>query len=189
MEITGGWYIPYSVFDSFRLFGVITVDVLVWGFLYTYFVIMFYEVFLHHHCVNKLYYPHFKYLIILTLVSLGLFFGVYVVKPEFLNIDHFYLKLGLIFGITPVIFMLFKAHKVYTKLLKAFAYFFYLSFIHEITALALNHWQFPNEKQFIGFINIMEFRIPLEEIIFWILIGVLTIIALYEYYDDDWKYK
>ncbi len=49
MEAAGGWYVPYSIFDSFRLFGLVTVDLVIWAVLETYFILMFYETFLEKH--------------------------------------------------------------------------------------------------------------------------------------------
>ena len=46
-HLTGQWIIPNSMFP--RLFQYVTIEVILWGILNCYFVVMFYEYFLHHH--------------------------------------------------------------------------------------------------------------------------------------------
>ena len=42
MELTGGWFLPYSVFGDFRLFGYVTLEQIIWLFLYLYLLAIFY---------------------------------------------------------------------------------------------------------------------------------------------------
>ena len=184
MEITGGWFTPSSIFGSFRLFGYVMIDDLVWAFLYVYLVAIFYEYFLDEKCTPKLYYPRLKYLFIGTLFILGIFIFLYNSKPSLLQIDYFYLKVGVVLGLIPIILLLLNFPKLYAKFFKTAAYFFFLTFVFEITALKLGQWTFPASNQFIGFVSILGTHFPLEELFFWVVLGALAVLSYYELFDE-----
>jgi len=183
MEITGGWFIPYSIFDPFRLFGYVTIDIVLWGFLYVYFIAIFYEAFLEQHA-PRLYNIEFKYLFFGLVFALGTFVLVYLSRPALLNISYFYLKIGILLALVPIVFVLCKFPMWYGKFFKAGAYFFFLTFIYEITALLLGQWTFPADDQFIGFVNIAGIQFPFEEFFFWIMLGALAVLSYYKFFDD-----
>lgn len=185
MAKTDSWLLPHSVFGSLRLFNYATVDQAIWLFLYVYFVAIFYEVFLDQDIKEKIVYPRLKFLAILMFSILGIFVIAYVFNPSILNIDYFYLKFGLIFVVLPIIVGLWRIPIVYQKIAMASSYFVMWSLIYELTALSLNQWFFPDKNQFIGFINILGIRFPIEEFIFWILLGAMTTLFYYELFDDD----
>lgn len=185
MEQTGGWFLPYSVFGSLRILEFVTIEQIIWLFFYIYFVVMFYETFLEKECSCEPYLSKFKLPIIFFYALLGLFVMFHFLKPEFLKINYFYLKFGLIFALLPVLLVLFKFQPLYSKLLRAGAYFFYFSFIYEITALNLGQWSFPAANQLIGYIDLFGFRFPYEELFFWIILGGIATLVYYEFFDDD----
>ncbi len=187
MELTGGWYIPYSIFGSFRLFGFITLDILLWGVLETYLILIFYETFVEQKCTPELYSSNFKYLLILVILALGAFVLLYFYNPFLLNIDYFYLKMGLVMIILPVVSMLLKFPKFWNRFLNMGVYFFIFDFIYELTAVKLGQWSFPAENQFIGIVDIMGIRFAFEEIFFWMILTAMAIVAFYEFFDDDKK--
>ncbi len=184
MEITQGWYIPHSVLDPYRIFGQVSVEQLIWIFLYIYFVAMFYEMFLDKTCTHRLYWPKLKYLILATYFLFGLFVIIHLTRHELLNINYFYLKFGIILGLIPIAAALWKHSSLYAPLFKTGAYFFYLSFIYEVTALTLGQWTFPAANQFIGFITIAGTQFPLEELLFWILLGSMAVISYYRLFGE-----
>ncbi|MBS3065884.1 hypothetical protein J4229_02450 [Candidatus Pacearchaeota archaeon] len=185
MEHTGGWFLPYSVFGSFRLLGYVTIEQFIWLFLFIYFVAIFYEYFLDKECTPRLYHPKIKYLLSILILILGTFFLIYAIKPSLLHINYFYLKFGIIASLLPVVLMLFKFPSLFDKMLKTGIYFSFLSLIYEITALSLGQWTFPSENQFIGFVQILGTKFPLEEFLFWIVLGSIATISYYEFFDDD----
>jgi hypothetical protein len=83
--------------------------------------------------------------------------------------------------------VLFKFPSLYGKLLKVASFFFYYSFVYEITALELSQWSYPVPSQFLGYINIYKYSFPIEEFFFWIMLGGLAVLTYYEYFDDDQK--
>ncbi len=188
MEFTQGWNVNTSIAGSYRLFGYATIDNIIWSILFVYFIVVFYEVFLDKHVKNsKLYYPHLKYLIIFSLIVFLTFIYLYFNNPSILRIQHFYFKVGLIVGPAPIIFMLLKSPKIYSRFLKLIMFFFFLSFAHEISSLALNQWSFPDSNQFIGMIKLGTLSFPVEEFIFWMFLSSAALISYYEFYDDDEK--
>ena len=76
--------------------------------------------------------------------------------------------------------------KMNVKFFKTAAYFFYLTFIYEVTALQLGWWDFPSTN-FIGWVSIFNVRFPLEELIFWLFLFAMAILTYYEYFADDEK--
>jgi len=179
------WSFPESIFP-FKIFGNVIFEVVLWAFFNSYFVVIFYESFLHHHFTKKFYGKRFKYLLIITLVAFSIFCFIGFNKI-FVNISYFYLIFGLVlFGLPIAIQFLNYSHtkKLIVKMLKASAYFFYLSFIYEFFALKYNWWGFPG-KTYIGWFEIFGVKFPLEELIWWILLFAFAILVYYEYFNDD----
>jgi len=185
-QITGAWLMyPYSVLP-FKLFGLITLEVILWAFFTCFLIIMFYEYFLDRHITKKLWKPKMKYLLMLILISFVIFLVFLFALPGFLNIPYFYLIWGTILLLIPFLIQLFKYPKTTSKFFLAAAYFFYLHFIYEITALKLGWWKFPG-KEFIGWVSIFGVSFPLEELIFWFILLALATLSFYEFFDDDEK--
>ncbi len=179
MELTGGWFLPYSVFGSFRLFGYVTIEQLIWLFLYLHMVAMFYENFLDKSCTHQLYRPKMKYFVAVLFILFGLFLTALLISPEVLKIHYFYLKIGLLFTLPIIIFSLVKSPDFYLKFFWTGVYFFALSLVYEITALLLGQWTFPAEHQSVGYIGFGAVRFPLEELIFWIMLGSVAVLLYY----------
>ena len=179
MELTGGWFLPYSVFGDFRLFGYVTLEQIIWLFLYLYLVAMFYENFLDQSCTHQLYRPAVKYFAAVFFVIFALFLVALLTAPKILEINYFYLKIGFLLVLPPIIFSLFKFPDFYLKFFWTGIYLLSLSLIYEITALLLGQWTFPAERQFIGYVSFGIVRFPLEEFIFWIVLGSVAVSLYY----------
>ena len=181
-HLTGQWIIPNSILP--RIFDYVTIEVIVWCILNCYFVVMFYEYFVHHHFTKQLWSQKIRYLFIGGLSLFILFLFVYNFFPAYLQIPFFYFWFGIILILIPVILQFFTHPKFISKFLETAAYFFYLTLTYEITALQLGWWDFPSEK-FIGWVSIFDIRFPLEELIFWLILFAMGILTFYEYFDDD----
>lgn len=182
---TKQWLVPDTIFP-FRLFFFVPIEDILWAFLLGYFIIMFYEYFLDGHRDRKMWRPRMKYLgavfVLVFLIFLLLFFTL----PHLLQIPFFYLWMGIIVVLIPVIVELFRRPLLSGKLCLAGAYFFVLSLIYEITALKLGWWSFPS-SQFIGWIEVLDVRFPFEEFFFWLMLTAIAALAYYEFADDDEK--
>jgi len=171
MELTGGWFLPYSVFGNFRLFGYVTIEQFIWLFLYLYFVAMFYENFLDEYCTHVLHGRKMRYFTLTLSVPLVLFLIVLFAYPRLLNIHYFYLKASLVAVLPAIIIWLVKFPRFSLKFFWFGIYFFFLSLTYEVTALLLKQWSFPVAHQLIGYLNLGIVRIPFEEFTFWITFG------------------
>ncbi len=185
-QITGTWLMyPQSIFP-FKIIGIVTLEVILWAFFTCFFVIIFYEYFLDKHATKKLWNPKLKYLFMISLIVFAIFLFLFFKLPQVLNIPYFYAAWGVVLLLIPFLFQLLKYPKTTSKFFLATAYFFYLHFIYEITALKLGWWTFPG-KEFVGWVSVFGTTFPIEELLFWFILLALGILSYYEYFDDDEK--
>ncbi len=191
MQVTGGWAVAGAAIP-FKLFTYVTPEQIIWLFFFSYFVIMFYEVFFDRHekdCLctrcSHVSPTRKKYLVFILSVLLGTFVTFFFLAPEVLAIEMFYAKGGLIFLLIPILLVAHKIHSMQRKLLLTGLYFFYHGLTYQISALKLGLWNYPDASQFIGWVNIFGVSFPLEELLFWITFGAIGVVAWYEYFHDD----
>lgn len=127
-----------------------------------------------------------KYLIWPVVILLLLFLLVLVTKPELLMIKYAYFWLGLLFFLLPAITFISFFPRLLSKYIKTASYFFLVSVLAELTGLQLNQWTFPGQH-FIGWVELFGYRFPFEELFFWFIIGAISILSYYEFFDDDRK--
>lgn len=183
MQITGGWYAG-TIFP-WRVFGQGVIENLFWTPAAIYFVTIFYEVFFENEIRRKAYFPQFKYFFTFWLFVLISFFMLFYLNPNALIIHYFYLKIGLVLSLVPVLFMIIRYPKLIPKFFFVNLYFLYLFLVHELTALKLNQWSFPNKAEVIASISLLNFSLPLEEFLYFVVLGALAILSFYEFFDDD----
>lgn len=183
-QITQAWLMyPNSIFP-FKLFGIVTVEVILWALFSLYFVVIFYEAFLNEHIARKLWKPQVKhYLWILTSAFIVFLFMKYL-TPNLLNIPYYYLSWGVALLLVPFVVQAFKFPETTGKIVMAGFYFFYLHFIYEIVAMRLGWWTFPG-TEFIGWIEIAQIRFPVEELLFWFVFLALGSLTYFEYFFDN----
>jgi len=182
---TGTWFFPTSIF-SYRIFGVVTFEVLFWYFSYAYFIVMFYEAFLDKHCKHVLTTRQLKNLFIFFVLILAIFLWTVWTKGSFIKIPYWYMVIGIIFAIIPISVTLFRFPKLLKKFFQATIYFAYLSFLWELVAVYHKQWTFPGNS-FVGWVTIFGIRFPFEELFVWIILGAAGILSWYEFFDDDHK--
>jgi hypothetical protein len=181
-QITGAWVMyPNSIFP-FKLFGLVTVEVILWALFTCYLIVMFYENFIHDHYNRKVIRPRMKYMFLISLVAFSIFLVFLFNFPSFLMIPYFYAIWGIIILLIPFVLHLFRYPQITSRFFLAAAFFFYMNFIYEIVALKLGWWSFPGE-QFLGWISAFGVRFPLEELIFWFILLALTTLSYYEFYN------
>jgi hypothetical protein len=188
MESTGGWH-TFSIADSWRIFGHVSLENIIWAFWFVYFLVMFYEVFIDHHVRDRVYDKKIRFLFLIVFLSSTLFLLALFFNPEVLDIGQSYLKMGILILVTPLLFIPIRARKSFHKLIKAGFYFSVLYLGYELVALSLGHWIFPAEPdQYLGIIKFGEgIILPYEEVIFWVLLSAVSILAVFEFFDDDCK--
>lgn len=184
-DITGIWLVTDSIIE-YRLLGQVTIENIIWFPLWTLFIIMYYEYFFELTDRDVLYKPRLKYLYLIFSSLLAIFLVIYLINKDWLYIQYFYLKFGLVLVVLPILLTLFNYPRLFIKLIKTGIYFFYLSLTYEITALHLNQWIFPGQG-IVGRVFIGPIFFPLEELFFWMVLGAIGILSYYEFFDDDDK--
>lgn len=177
------WPMPQSLFE-FKIFHYVSIESLVWGFLQTYLVIIFFQFFFDYATVNKVWNKRSENALLIT-ISLCFIFAFFLFfLPNLLKIPFWYITFG-IFLITPFV-VLEKVNypKMFSQIFKAGIYFFYLNFTYEITALRIGWWSFPS-KEFIGYVSFFNVTFPFEEFFFWLILFGLAILSYYEYFFNN----
>jgi hypothetical protein len=174
------WFIPDTIF-SLRLFGAVALEQLIWGTLYVYFVLLFYEHFFDRG-KHKLLEKRIVWLAALLFIALCVL-GLSLLGT--LRIPYAYSLLGFTFIVLPTVVMTISYTKLLPKFVAVGAYFFLFWIPYELVALQLNHWVFPGD-QFIGWVSILGFSFPIEEL-FWFVFAAPAALTYYELLDDDRK--
>jgi len=181
-HFTGQWLVLNETFP--RFLNYISVEDVIWVVLFSYFVIMFYEYFVESKRKNIIWHSRMK---ILAGFSWGLLFVFLIclfINQELLNIPYFYLYVGLLFMAIPSVIELFRRPNLLPKFFTVGSYFFFLTFIYELTALKLGQWTFPSE-QYIGWVSIAGLNFPFEEFFFGFFFYSMITLTCYEAFDDD----
>lgn len=181
-HINAQWLIPVTKVP-FYIGGVPMFEVSLWALFLAHFTILFYEYFIDKHFVKKKWYPKMRGLLKILILAPTTFLLV----NNFFPMTYFYLIFGVIGMVVPIILIEFKQPKLMAKFIKAAMYFFYLTFLYEVTALKLNHWSFPVEGKFIGWVLLFGERFPIEEFVFWLALCAMATLSYFEYFDDDYK--
>ncbi len=182
--LTRQWYVVSSFTN--RLFGIVAWDDAIYFFLWVYFPVLFWEYFFEKQTHEPLFGKRmFKLTAMFVFVSVGILL-TYFYTPYLAQIQYFYLISTIIFIIVPIIIGALINPKLEVKFLATGIYFAFNSIIYEVTAISLNQWYYPS-TQFIGWVDILGQRFPVEELLAWILLGSTAILTWYEYFDDDNK--
>ncbi len=178
------WVIVQSILPL-RLFGVTQIEQLLWAFLNFYAVVIFYKHFLDRRRSGEIVGPRWNELLLIDVAFIVPFGLLLTFNQTMLRVPYYYLVFGLLFIGVPAVFELLLRPRLAGKFLKTAAYFFYLSLAFELTALSLDCcWQFAS-SQYIGWVSILDIRFPLEELLFWMTLFALAILAIYEKFDED----
>lgn len=180
-HINKAWY-ESSLF-AFRFLDLFPLETFIWAFNYCLFIIVFYEYFFDKERKperNKRY----------TISMLTLWFGAFVVSlivllsDSILKIPYFY-ALFILFFVIFVTFALLRKKNFYIRTTLASIYLFIPSLLHELVSLENKHWIFERGYH-IGYLEIFKYTIPVEEML-WLIIIPMAIIIVYEIFLDDLK--
>ena len=183
-HVSSIWY-ENSVI-GIRILNTFPVDTFLWGFLYAYFIISFYEYFFDKDKNKKKISKDFKILLYVFSGVIFLFGLFYFFAQQLLIIQQFYIFFVIFAMIVPIILVLYRYPKLRQKIWLMTGYFFIISFIYELVAIYLGYWYFYSSQIYIGMLNIFGFRFPIEEFL-WLVFAVPAILCVYEYFADDKK--
>lgn len=182
--ISKQWYVITTL--NHRLLGFIAWEDVIYFFLFVYFPVIFWE---HFHEKQRPERPWGKRMTLFVCISLFSSVAIWTTwlwAPHFLQMPYFYLLTCLLFVALPITFEIVFNPKLTLKFISTGLYFAYVAILYELTALQLGHWHYPSE-QFLGWVEVVGLRFPVEELFAWILFGAAAILAVYEYFDDDNK--
>jgi hypothetical protein len=162
----------------------VTIEEIVWGFLWALYGVMFWEYFLDHDKNKSSFSPYFRYLIILLVVQMVIFFALYFMRSPWLVQPYFYLKFGVVMMASLLAIVAVKFPKLLKKLAILGVYFFFVSVLNEYIALYNSQWLFLG-THYLGSITMAHQVLPWDEIIFWWILGAPGIICWYELFADD----
>ena len=164
--------------------GVFPIDTFLWAFSVTYLTIAFYEYIFDEDKVKTKFSKNIKYLVYILSAILIIFGIIYSVNDGIIIIKYFYIYFALGFFIIPPTIIIWKYPKIMKKVIYQGLFFFVLSILYELTAIHAGHWIFPGD--YIGFVEILGLRFPIEELL-WLMLCVPSTIAIYEFFVDDRK--
>ena len=182
-HFNGQWYIAMTDFP-FRILNLVPFEDLIWAFLLSYFMLTFYEYFFDTHRDHALWPDHLKYLILLLFGAALIVLSLSVFKPSLLLIPYFYLCVGTVGILLPIIIEFARKPHLMQRAFMVGAYFFVFALVYELTALKIGWLVFPG-KDFIGWVSLSSLSFPFEEFFFWILLTAMAAVTYYEYFDDD----
>ncbi len=181
-HLTGQWLVIRTFFP--RFLGFVSIEDVIWAIVFVYFVLMFYEYFVESRRNTTIWHSRMIYSVGFMWTLLLIFFFFYWFFPEFLEIPYFYLWVGTLTMFLPSIIEIIRRPNLLPKFLVTGSYFFFLTFVYEITALKLGWWTFPS-SQYLGWVSILGVSFPLEEFFFGFIFYSMVALTYYESFDDD----
>jgi hypothetical protein len=120
-HLTGTWYL-YNTLP--RILTYVAIEDVVFMVAWIFFTIMFYEHFLHHRMGEKIWNPRMKYAVIFLIIFLVVFAICVVNFPQALYIPYFYLILGCVAVLIPILIEAFDYPRILFTFFGTAAYFF-----------------------------------------------------------------
>ncbi len=180
-----GWQVISSLFTT-RLLGHIVLEQFAWSFFFVLYLVNFYEYFLDKKTIKKtkIITPIMK--IFASLVWLVMLIFVYLASnyAHLLSLPYAYLAIGSVIGLLPAVIFLHYYPHLQKRFFKTISFFFFLTFVNELTSLKLGHWIFPGTN-FVGTLSLLGHKVPIEEIFFYFFVSSPMIFTYYEFLDDD----
>jgi len=178
--LDGSWTIP-TIFQ-FRIFGVNSVEGLLWAMFFMYSIVIYYESFFNIK-YRKFSIQDTKYAFLLVFAVSVMFLIILNVNKKFLEIPYIYLKGGIVLFIIPIALLLILKKELLRNFIKTALYFFIITLLFELTGASFNHWYFPG-NHFIGWIYFSGHKIPFEEFFIFIFLGSSGVLAHYKVFID-----
>lgn len=182
--VSGAWWEKGTI--GLKVLGAFPIDTFIWGFLYIYFVVSFYEYFFDNDRIKKTFSHRMKYLGVILALLTFVFGLIYYLNKDLFVIKYFYLLLILLIFIVPTILIIYRYPLLTKKVIYMGLYFVLFSFIYELSALFVGQWGFDKGGYFIGWLEIFSLRFAFEEFL-WLVFAVPALILIYEFFADDRK--
>lgn len=182
-EVNNAWGWGGDFSPIWNFLGVVSVDVMVWFFLWVFLIVAFYEYFIENDTSTRIS-PRAKWVALTgALISLLVVY-LWHVAPHLLVMEYVYAKLGTItFVVCGILF--YRNPHIIGKTIRTIPFFAFLFLAYEVTALHTDLWTFPG--MYLGSISAGPIVFPLEELIVWVIASSAIVAAYYEFCIDDNK--
>ncbi len=158
-----------------------------WGILFLVYVLAVWEYFFNKSRVKGRLFPSRVYILTgLLYAMLAVFLIQYFLFISVLVVPYFFLWMGIVFCVIPLIFFLKRNPQFLQRLLKISLYFFIPFSLMDFTALTRKQWWFPG-KHYLGTIDFLGNTLPWDEIIFFWILCAPALVCWYEFFADDEK--
>ncbi len=181
-HLNGAWEI---IAPGYRILEFIPVTDFMWAILIVYLIAIHHEGIAHHQLNDNVYQKRTKLFLNSMIAVLLLFMIIKLNFPQYLEIDYFYFKAGIVALIIPAFFWLHTRIKVALSFFKTAVFFTLTSILHEIVALNSQHWIFPKSGMFIGYVPFFTYMIPIEEYLFFFILLSVGILTYYEFFEES----
>lgn len=180
-EFNGAWGWDADFALPVYLFGIVSLDVLVWFFLWVFLVIAFYEYFIENDRLTRI--SPRAWRVALGGVALAAsVVGIWKIAPQFLILEYAYAQLGALTFIVCAL-LLYRNPRLFWKVSRVVPFFVFMYLAYEVTALSMGLWTFPGA--YLGSIALGHISFPIEELIVWIISSSAVVATYYEYCIDD----
>ena len=136
-----GWSTNTALTFPVQFFGVVSLDIMVWYFLWIFLIVAFYEYFAEYDFSKKIS-PNALWA---TLVGFGVAIAIVVVSkiaPSMITFQYPYLVLGTL-TLIPFGIIVLRRPRLFPKLIEIAPFFIFVYLSFELTALYLHLWGFP----------------------------------------------
>lgn len=179
-------WVSTSMFD-FRLAGSVPLEALVWMFLFTYLIVVYYLYFYdrtpHKLIGRRMSYVFFAAFAVLVWLCLTTALDLHF------TIEYYYIKFGVLFLFLPLLAFVITFPQYLLIFIKITPYFFIIGLVNLLVSLDQGHWSYPG-THFVGWVELGSYRFPVEELIFWIILYPSFLISQFEFFNNDrFKFK
>ena len=114
---------------------------------------------------------------------LAVFLAIKAWFPAWLQVHYFYLWFGLLLILAPVVVSCLAKPRFVRPLVILAVLGLFWKTAYEIAALRNEWWRFPGE--FVGWVAPFGYRIPIEELVFWIVLFSPSIAVFWEFWNGS----
>ena len=185
MEVTEAWVLSESPFGDLRLFDYVFIEQLPWLFAFALLTVLFYRHFVGQTPAGEVKRLPYRWFVGWHALLLVGFVALWALAPETLVVNFAYLKVGIVLGVLPLVWVLFTAPSLLKRFVVPTLFFIWFSGIYEAISLSVGHWAFPNTDQFVGWVTLLGHPLPFEEILFWIILGPASCLSYFEIFGGE----
>lgn len=173
-------YSVISTLTPFKILGVLPIDNIIGHTMMVLLTLVFYEHFIDKKTGHKISH-HIVYALIPAIVVISgiiLLFDFHLLP----KVPYIYFVMGSIAILFPIYLGIIKPQFIKNMAMIA-VFFFFVYLMFEVVAVHNSWWIYPN-TQYIGWVEFLGSRFPIEELLFWMFFYAATLVSFYELYID-----